>query len=71
MNILCKFNNKEKLTLFFFSLSRIVEQIANKEMSPTEEEIIETKVDHWIVPAWSQLNTRTVGPVIKAGGHDW
>jgi ubiquitin carboxyl-terminal hydrolase 7 len=40
-------------------------------MSPTEEEIIEIKVDHWIVPAWSQLNTRTVGPVIKAGGHDW
>lgn len=54
--------------LFFYFL---VEQIANKEMSPTEEEIIETKVDHWIVPAWSQLNTRTLGPVIKAGGHDW
>lgn len=49
----------------------VVEQIANKEMSPIEEEVIETKVDHWIVPAWSQLNARTVGPVIKAGGHDW
>ncbi|KAI9247273.1 hypothetical protein EDC94DRAFT_626246 [Helicostylum pulchrum] len=48
-----------------------VEQIINKEMAPIEEEIVETKVDHWIVPSWSQLENRSTGPIIEAGGHQW
>lgn len=40
-------------------------------MAPIEEEIVETKVDHWIVPSWSQLENRSTGPIIEAGGHQW
>lgn len=49
----------------------IVEQIINKEMIPFDEEIIETKVDHWVIKNWKELETRQEGPIIKAGGHDW
>ena len=38
--------------------------------SPEDEEVIETVVDHWVVPSWEKLDTRTIGPIIKAGGHD-
>jgi ubiquitin carboxyl-terminal hydrolase 7 len=40
-------------------------------MASIEEEIVELKVDHWDITNWSELETRTVGPIIKAGGHDW
>lgn len=63
-----------RLNLFFFTRAffiLLVDQIIDKELVPLEEEIIETKVDHWIVPAWSELETRTLGPTIEAGGHEW
>ncbi|KAI8331821.1 hypothetical protein EDC96DRAFT_548710 [Choanephora cucurbitarum] len=47
------------------------EQIANKELQPLEEEIIETKCFHWDIEHWSQLDQRVIGPVMQAGGHDW
>lgn len=54
-----------------YSITEDVDTIIKKEITNFDEEIIETKVDHWIVPSWQQLDTRTIGPVIKAGGHDW
>lgn len=64
--------------LFFSSLGSkknshyaLVEQIANKELQPTDQEIIETKCVHWNITNWSQLDNRTLGPVMQAGGHDW
>ncbi|RCI04918.1 hypothetical protein CU098_011576 [Rhizopus stolonifer] len=47
------------------------EYIANKELAPLEEDIIETKCFHWDIEHWSQLDQRVIGPVMKAGGHDW
>lgn len=55
------------LVLFF----RVVELIANKELIPIDNEIIETKCEHWEIKDWSKLDTRTIGPIMKVGGHDW
>ncbi|CAO3670582.1 unnamed protein product [Rhizopus stolonifer] len=55
------------------SLSAIdnYEEIAKKEMAPVEEEIVNFKCVHWTVTKWSQLETRVLGPVFEAGGHQW
>ncbi|CAO3638238.1 unnamed protein product [Mucor fragilis] len=47
------------------------ELIANKELIPIDNEIIETKCEHWEIKDWSKLDTRTIGPIMKVGGHDW
>jgi hypothetical protein len=52
-------------------ISRVVEQIANKDLQPIEQEIIETKCMHWDITNWSQLENRSMGPIMQAGGHDW
>jgi len=45
--------------------------IANKELHPIDNEIIETKCEHWDIQGWSKLDTRTIGPIMKVGDHDW
>ena len=57
--------------VFSRMLKKIVELIANKELHPIDNEIIETKCEHWEIKEWSKLETRTIGPIMKVGGHDW
>ncbi|KAG0165848.1 hypothetical protein DFQ28_005241 [Apophysomyces sp. BC1034] len=47
------------------------EQIANTELTPTDEEVIELKCTHWQISSWNGLEDRVQGPTFEAGGHKW
>ncbi|KAI9259633.1 hypothetical protein BDA99DRAFT_513772 [Phascolomyces articulosus] len=53
------------------SITDDYEKIANKELIPLDEEIIETNVYHWNITNFRNLQDREQSPVFEIGGHKW